>query len=294
MKNENLKGYLLALVTVSIWAGWMIVTRLGMKTDLTAMDVTFLRFTTAGLLLFPLAYKNRKQIFKTPFWILGLMLLGAGAPYVLVSALGFHSSPASHGILIPGTMPLWVALLSSLFFKERFSKARLWGYAFIFVGMIFKLTLSFEQGWTSLLFDGYFIFASILWAIYTLSSRKANMDPFTATAWVTTGSALALVLPYLFYQIQYPHSLNLNKSLVQIFYQGILTSIVSLITFNKAVKLIGASSTSAFAALVPALVTLLAIPFLDETPQFKDFIFIGLMTLGVLLASGLISKKVKT
>lgn len=291
MKNENLKGDLLAFVTVSIWAGWMIITRLGVKSHLSPFDITFLRFTTAGLIFLPLTIRNWKKISAAPKGILLLMLLGAGAPYVLVSALGFSHAPASHGILIPGTMPLWVALLSALIFKERFSKLRVLGYFFIFLGILFKLGLSLQLGWAWLSFDLYFLLAAILWAVYTVSNRKANLDALTATAWVTSGSAFFLLIPYWYYQSQFPHALNWKGSLLQIFYQGILTSIVSLITYNQAIKKIGASRTSAFAALVPAMVTLLAYPILDEVPSFKDFIFVALMTLGVILASNLMAQK---
>ncbi len=291
MQNKNLQGYLLAFITVSIWAGWMIITRYGVKTDLSPFDITFLRFTSAGILFLPLAIKSRKKILKTPKILLLLMLMGAGAPYVLVSAMGFRHAPASHGILIPGTMPLWVALLSIFLFKEKFSTARIIGYCLILLGILFKLRLSMQQGLSWVLVDGYFLFAAILWATYTVSNRKAKLDAMAATAWVASGSAFFSWIPYLYYQHQFPHHLDLRGSVLQIFYQGILTSIVSLITYNKAIEKIGASKTSAFAALVPALVTLLAFPFLDEKPTLQDFFFVACMTLGVLFASNLLSKR---
>lgn len=290
MLSKNLKGDLLAFVTVSIWAGWMIITRLGVQSSLSPFDITFLRFTTAGILFLPFAIKSRKQIFQTPKLLLFLMLLGAGAPYVLISAIGFQHAPASHGILIPGTMPLWVALLSVFLFKEKFSGLRLLGYALIFLGILFKLGSSFLKSWELVGVDSYFLLAAILWAIYTVSKRKSNLNAMAATAWVTSGSALALIIPYYLYQYRFPHALNLTGSALQIFYQGILTSIVSLITYNKAIDLIGASRTSAFAALVPVMVTLLAYPLLGESADARDLIFVCCMTLGVIFASKLSSK----
>ena len=219
------------------------------------------------------------------------MLIGAGAPYVLISAIGFKYAPASHGILIPGTMPLWVALLSLFLFKEKFSGWRLLGYGLIFLGILYKLGSSLLMGMDWVLVDGYFLFAAILWAIYTVSNRKSHLSPLAATAWITSGTAFFMLIPYLYYQSRFPHSLDLMGSLTQIVYQGIFTSIVSLITYNKAIEIIGASRTSAFAALVPAMVTLLAYPILDEKPTLRDLAFVACMTLGVLLASNLISKK---
>jgi len=291
--HSKSRGFLLAFVTVSIWAGWIIVTRLGVKNQLSPFDITFLRFTTAGILLFPIAYKNRTKFFKTPKTLLLFMLLGAGAPYVAVSALGFRTAPASHGILIPGTMPLWVAFLSHFFFKEKFGDLRLGGYTLIFCGMLLKLHSSSLESLEILFHDTYFLFAAILWAIYTIANRKAGLSPLVAASWVTVGSCLSLLPFYLIYQWQNPHPLQIQGALLQIFYQGILTSIVSLITYNYASQTIGVSRTSAFAALIPAMVTLLAIPFLEEVPKTQDLIFIALMTVGVLLASNILVKKDK-
>lgn len=291
MRQDTLKGDLLALFTVSIWAGWMIITRLGVKSHLSPFDITFLRFATAGLLFSPLAIRSRREIFRAPKPLLLLMLLGAGAPYVWISAIGFQHAPASHGILIPGTMPLWVALLSFFLFRERFSGGRLVGYAFIFSGILFKLGSSLRTDWGLAGVDAYFLLAAILWAVYTVSNRKAGLSPLAATAWVTSGSAIALAIPYLLYQWKSPHALDLSRAALQIFYQGILTSIVSLITYNKAIEKIGASRSSAFAALVPAMVTFLAYPILGEKPGPQDLIFVACMTLGVALASNLLSKK---
>jgi len=287
------RGFLFAFITVTIWAGWIIVTRLGTRSNLSPLDITFLRFTTAGILLFPIAFKNRAKILQTPKTLLFFMLLGAGAPYVAVSALGFRTAPASHGILIPGTMPLWVALLSHFFFKEKFGDLRLGGYTLILCGMLLKLHSSSIEGLEIFFHDTYFLFAAILWAIYTMANRKAGLSPLVAASWVTVGSCLSLLPFYLIYQWQNPYPLQFHGALLQILYQGILTSIVSLITYNYASQTIGVSRSSAFAALIPAMVTALAIPFLGEEPTIQDLVFVGLMTVGVLLASNVLVKKDK-
>ena len=41
------------------------------------------------------------------------------------------------------------------------------------------------------------------------------------------------------------------------------------------------------------MVTALAIPFLGEDPKIQDLVFVGLMTVGVLLASNILVKKDK-
>ena len=69
-------------------------------------------------------------------------------------------------------------------------------------------------------------------------------------------------------------------------FQGIVVTIISLVLFCRAVLILGASSGSAFGALVPALSALLAIPLLGERPIASGWMGIVLISAGVYLASG--------
>jgi drug/metabolite transporter (DMT)-like permease len=47
------KGALFGLTAVSIWAGWIMVARLGLRTSLVPEDITAIRFAVAVLILLP-------------------------------------------------------------------------------------------------------------------------------------------------------------------------------------------------------------------------------------------------
>ena len=53
--------------------------------------------------------------------------------------------------------------------------------------------------------------------------------------------------------------------------QGVLTAILSLLLYGRAVHILGASSGAAFAALCPAMTALLGIPILGEWPTPIDW-----------------------
>jgi drug/metabolite transporter (DMT)-like permease len=57
---EYTRGALYGLAAVSIWSGWIVVARLGLRTSLTPWDIAALRFGVAGLLLAP--YLLRKGL----------------------------------------------------------------------------------------------------------------------------------------------------------------------------------------------------------------------------------------
>ena len=116
---EYLRGALYGLAAVSIWSGWIVVARLGLKTSLTPLDIAALRFGVAGLLLLPYLV-GKGLAFERLGWLgLAAIVLGGGAPVLLANA-GLLFAPAAHaGALFPGVMPLAVALWQCRFCTSR-------------------------------------------------------------------------------------------------------------------------------------------------------------------------------
>ena len=77
---EYIRGALYGLAAVSIWSGWIVVARLGLKTSLTPWDIAALRFGVAGLLLLPYVVSKGLALKR-----LGWLGLAVAAP-VLVCA----------------------------------------------------------------------------------------------------------------------------------------------------------------------------------------------------------------
>lgn len=282
-------GAALALTTMMIWAGWNLISRFGVTHNLTVDQITFLRFTMAGLIALPITWMHRKAIFSKPKWALLLMVIGAGAPYLIPATAGFVHAPASHGVLIPGTMLLCVAILSRIIFKERFRPTRILGYLII-AGTIFYRVAS--HGSTDILLlqsDACFMLAGLMWAVYTVTMKHTGLSPLAATALVSAGSLILYCIPYGLVEFNTIRTLSVGQSISQVLYQGIMASFVALICYNKATNLIGVARTSSFAALMPALVILLAMPLLGEYPRNDDLIFAGMLSAGVLLSTGILS-----
>ena len=51
--SNFVRGAFYGLAAVSIWAAFIVVSRLGLRTSLTPWEVAAIRFGTAGLLLLP-------------------------------------------------------------------------------------------------------------------------------------------------------------------------------------------------------------------------------------------------
>lgn len=286
------RGYLFAFITITIWSGWAIITRLGANAQLSVMDLAILRFLGAGSLMLPLAIKYRKFLTRENARSISIMVFGAGIGYFLIMGLGFKYAPAGHSILTPCSMTAFVAIGSYLFLKEKFSSIRIVGYSLIICGVIFKLSYGALNG--DLFADLLFLGGAICWTSYTIQTKKSShIPPLANAAFVQVGSMILIAVPYAIYQFNDPHALPLKDSVIQLIYQGLFTSVISLILYVKAIEYIGTSRASSFAALLPVMVLLGSIPILGEHPSGKDIVFAGIMSAGVFLASGITNRILK-
>ena len=105
-----------------------------------------------------------------------------------------------------------------------------------------------------------FLIASFLTACYTVIMQQSKLDPIHVAALVSTGSLVTYAPIYLALHGFHLAEVPLADLTMQVIFQGIAVTIISLVLYGRAVLILGASGGSAFGALVPALSALLAIP----------------------------------
>ncbi len=287
-----LAGCLWALLAVAVWSGWMVVTRVAVTADLAPEDLAALRFSSAGLLLLPVVLRRGFALDRLGWGGLALVAGTAGVPYVLLASHGLGLARAAEaGVLIPGTIPLFVGILSIVFLRERLGVIGSLGLGCILGGVaILTLPALLAAAGTQLLGYGICLLSALVWAVYTIAARRAALDAVHMTAIITVVSALWFLPVYLLLPEQRLWHAGLGGVLVQMLYQGPLTGIVALLAFNRALASLGAARASAFTALLPLTTLVLGIPVLGEWPSLGDAAGALLAALGVLLASGAIRR----
>jgi len=294
--KQALAGSAWAVCAISIWAAWMVITRMDLlSSGLDEFDITAIRFATASLILSPVVARQGIVAKSVGFGVTLLLAACAGAPYVLIASAGLTMAPASDaGPLTPGVMPLFAALLSAMFLKERIGRSRLFGLGLIPVGVALVAGTSIASGqpdrWIG---DLLFMLAAFFWAVFTVTMRRGRVPSMHGAALVAAWSAVLYLPIYAFFLMRTPWHTGWATILQQVIFQGVLTSVVSLVAFNKAIGILGASRSAVFASLVPALATLLAVPLLHEQPTALQFIGIGVITLGVLFGSDAITLRLR-
>jgi drug/metabolite transporter (DMT)-like permease len=282
-----LRGAAFGLAAVSIWSGWIVVARLGLRSSLTPWDIAGIRFGVAGLLMLPLVLARGLAVDRLGWGGLVAIVLGGAAP-VFLANWGLSFAPAAHaGALFPGVMPLMVALLAAAVLREEFTWAKKLGFALMVPGVLaITLASGGELGSAQNLGHALFLCAGLAWAFYTVALRRARLDGLHAAAISAVGSMLLYLPVYCSLPATSIARAAWFDIALQAFVQGILTAIISLMFYGKAVSILGASSGAAFAALCPAMTALMAIPILGEWPQKLDWAAIVLISAGVYIVSG--------
>ncbi len=280
------RGALYGLAAVSIWSGWIVVARLGLRTSLTPWDIAALRFGVAGLLLLPYVLSKGLAIDRLGWGGLAAIVLGGGAP-VLLANTGLLFAPAAHaGALFPGVMPLMVAILAAVILTEAFTKEKWLGFALILPGVFAVAWDGSSTGSQQTIGHALFLGSGLAWACYTVAMRGARLDGLHAAAIAAVGALLLYVPAYWLVSGESLTRAPWPDLALQAVVQGLLTAIISLLLYGRAVAILGASSGAAFAALCPAMTALMAIPILGEWPSAIDWTAIAMISIGVYIVSG--------
>jgi drug/metabolite transporter (DMT)-like permease len=281
-------GAACAIGAIAIWAGWLVMMRVGVTTTLTAFDLTALRYAVAGVVLLPVVVRRGLAFNRLGWPGFAVIVIGAGAPVQLLVGAGLSFAPVAHAsVLTYGISPLIVAGLAAVVLKERLVSIRKAGLGLVGLGglVISGLGISSFGGRESIA-HLLFLTAACLWACYAVVIRRARLDGLHAAAISAVVSLLVYFPLYLTFSDNRLLELSATDLVGQAFYQGVVTAVVSLALFGRSILLLGASKAAAFVALAPVIAALMAIPALGEWPTSVDWLAIGMITAGVYLASG--------
>jgi drug/metabolite transporter (DMT)-like permease len=288
--TSPLIGYTAAAATVAIGVAWQLATRAGVTTTLAPIDLALFRYVIPAIIMSPIWLRQGVIPRSAPLPFLILMVLGAGLPFGLLGMAGAQFAPVAHmGALLPGTMPLFVAILSGIFLKETFAPGRIVGFGLIVVGILAiggHVIFHGEPGvWRG---DLLFMSASMVWAVYTVAYRKSGLSPWHSSAMVSFWSAVLVIPAWFLSGAGKLATAPVGDVLFQAFSQGLLAGVCGFGAFALAVKHIGPTPTATAGALVPVCVAAGGWLILSEPIDGLTALGIAATTLGVIFATGAI------
>ena len=247
-----------------MWAGFSLISRMGGKSVLTPYDIFALRLMTASLVLLPFAGSMPPRVWRDGrLWLLTLL---CSLLYCPLAYNGFKYAPASHGgILLSGLQPFLISIVAWLIVGTRPTRMRCMGLFLIAVGIVCA-AMPYFTVWSadSVFGDFLILLSSILWAFYGVLAARWGYSAWTLTRAVAFGSSVVYLPIYALWLPKELAAAPLSMIITQSVFQGIVATILAMLTYLKAISLLGAERTAAFLALVPIVIGIVAVPLLDE------------------------------
>lgn len=291
--NNKLIGVAFAVLATALWSGNFVVAR-GWSDHIHPFSLAFYRWLVAVLVFSPFAFRAVKRDWKAirahlPYVSL-TALLGVSAFNTLIYFAG-HSTTAINLSLIALTFPVFILLISSIFYKEIITSTKALGIVIVLVGVLIIIS---KGQWSSLLQlsfhpgDPLMLLAAFIFSIHSILLKKRPKGiSIISLQYTTFLIGLLILLP--FYLIN--KSLQIEAEvfslpmLGSILYIGICASLISFLSWNKAIEKIGAPAAGMIYFLLPLFSGIGAWIFLDENLQLYHLISASLIIFGIVLSN---------
>jgi drug/metabolite transporter (DMT)-like permease len=284
-------GVLAALLTVTIWAMFLLLTRFAVVGDFTVEEVLVLRIVPGAIFLSPLLFKFDLLPKGISWPRLIILMIGTSAvfPYIVSNGLAYASA-SDAGVLAPGILPFWAALAAYFLTGEKVSGLSKIGLCMILSGALLVGLWQVLFGASEGAWKGHLMFltGSGLFAIYSVVFRQSGLTPMHSLIiglfWGTI-----IVVPILVASGRVSFSnIEFMDIFIMIILQSFISGILATILFTYGVQLLGAAQVGAFGALTPILTLLGGVILLDELVTPVKIFGVILVAIGVFLASGIL------
>jgi drug/metabolite transporter (DMT)-like permease len=291
-KQQVLPGYFFALGATAIWSGNFIVA-CGLSEIVPPISLAFWRWVVAVIVFFPFAVApliaERKQLLKNIRYLSVTALLGVTVFNTLIYIAG-HTTSAINLSLIAITFPIFIIILSRLFYGELITVNKVFGIILVTGGVVLLLTkgeLSVLRNIAFAVGDLWMLSASVIFAVYSILIKQ---KPKELSIWAFQLSTFSLGLLFLFPLFVWESSttppVNYDTTtILSILYIGVFASLTAFVLWNKAIVSIGPSRSGLVYYTLPLFSGFLAYLFLNESIGMIHLFSALLIISGILTAN---------
>lgn len=268
MEHKQTAGHLSALLTILIWGTTFISTKI-LLADFQPVEILFFRFII-GFLILLVAYPKRLRTadYKQELTFAAAGLCGICLYYLLENTALTFTLASNVGVII-SVAPFFTAILARLFMKSE-GKLRAQFFAGFAAAMAGIILISFNG--SKLEFnpvgDLLAVIAAFVWACYSILTRKISSFgyPVILSTRRTFFYGIMFMIPMLFFfdfQVNLSRFANITY-LFNILYLGLGACALCFVTWNFAVKKLGAVKTSVYIYMVPVITVVTSVLILHE------------------------------
>ena len=274
------QGYLFVCITMCIWGGFTILSRLNLHWHVSAWDLVAMRFAIAFIILMPVLVYNKDLAFLWHPRPIILALTGWLA-YCLTVYTAFLHAPAAHAaIFLNGRIPLCTAVAAYLLFKQPFDKHTWLSLSIMLSALaLMSYLMLHEQASAFGLGDILFFLSAVWWGIFTVLLKQWKLSAWHSMASVAIWSALIYLPIYILFIPKHFQEAEPVHLLVQGVFHGVLVVIIATLTYVAAIERLGAFKTGSIVTLAPFIAAIIAVPLLNE--PLSPAIMCGLVGMGI-------------
>ena len=281
-------GCLAALFTIIIWGTTFISTKV-LLTDFKPVEILFFRFVMGFAVLFLVCPHRMKGVGRRQELTFVLAGLCGICLYYLLENIALTYTMASNVGVIISVAPFFTAILSRLFLKSE-GKLR----ANFFIGFVVAMAgvalISFNGSKLELnpMGDLLAVLAAFVWACYSILTRKISSFgyPVILTTRRTFFYGILFMAPALFlfdFEVRLERFADMTY-LLNILYLGLGASALCFVTWNLAVKVLGAVKTSVYIYMVPVITVVTSVLILKEPVTWVSIMGTVLAVAGLFLS----------
>ena len=256
------------------------------------ISLAFWRWASVFIILSPFVYKNihkNRTLLKKEFpknFFLGAMGCGVCGAFPFIA--GISTTVTNMGIIYTSS-PIFIILLSIIFFNEKISFSRFLGLVISLLGVLMiickgDIALLMNFRFTS--GDLWMVGAAIGWAIYSifLINWKSRFDIMTRFSLISFFGALSLFPFYIVEEIYFSKTLFDENFIFWVMFGAISPGIIAFTLYTKVQKYVGASLAGFALYLYAVYSAFYGIVFFNEDLLNYHFIGAILVFTGVFLA----------
>ena len=266
--NKKTSGHLAALLTIVIWGTTFISTKT-LLVDFQPLEILFFRFVMGYLALLIVSPQRLKGIgYKKEAVFMAAGLCGICLYYLLENIALTYTMASNVGVII-SIAPFFTVILARLFVKseEKIRLNFLIGFVVAMAG-IFLISFNGKKLELNPVGDLLAFGAAFVWACYSILTRKISSFGYSVILSTrrTFFYGILFMIPALFFldfKLELARFTNLSN-LLNIFYLGLGASAICFVTWNYAVKVLGAVSTSIYIYMVPVITVVTSFLILKE------------------------------
>ncbi len=262
------------------------------------MSFNAFRFILAtGFMYVMLLRSGQKLTVHKGDWpkLIGLGLLG-NLTYQCLFIVGISYTFAANAAVMLGTIPVWIAVIGRIFFKQPLNIYTAGGVVAAFTGIYFIMEGS-AAGFTleseNVVGDLIILLAASVFGLYTLFSKRmlARYTPIQFTTLMMFTGGTALIIAGIPWMIQLDYAQVSGAAWGGTIYSGLLSIGMAYVIWNYGVSHVGPVRTSTFQNLVPVFGLLFGILLLNEPLSFLQYIGSAFVVGGIVLARKKTRKK---